>query len=429
MVLIDTRSVHDPSASDRMTQMRDPFVGAILDRRFRVDEKIAVGGFGAIYRATHVKSHHEVALKILHPRLASDARIVARFRREGATLTNLRSQYTVAVYELVEDGSNLFIVMELLHGQTLQQLFQAHGRLPWRRMVAIARAVCHSLVEAHALGIVHRDLKPANIHLGADDAVKVLDFGIAKLVQPVVGEDGSGEDLTRANELVGTFDYVSPEQIAGDSYSGRSDLYTLGIVIYEMITGQRPFGQVRGPALLTMIVTATPPPPSSHVPELPPELDAVLLRCLERDPAKRFASAGELATAFEDMLAGPVEPPRQQLPDEEATVLDDRAPALVVPYSTGELPSFRREMATERDMPSQPRPPEPLLVPSRSLNATLDGWSAPPVPAIRPPSQPALKFTPYPPPPVITPRGIPTVVWIAVLVAAIVIGVVLAAAV
>ncbi|MEJ7603134.1 MAG: serine/threonine-protein kinase [Kofleriaceae bacterium] len=415
--------MHDPSASDRMTQMRDPFVGAILDRRFRVDEKIAVGGFGAIYRATHVKSHHEVALKILHPRMASDARIVARFRREGATLTNLRSQYTVAVYELVEDGSNLFIVMELLHGQTLQQVFQAHGRLPWRRMVSIARAVCYSLVEAHALGIVHRDLKPANIHLGTDDTVKVLDFGIAKLVQAVPGEHG-GEDLTRANELVGTFDYVSPEQIAGDSYSGRSDLYTLGIVVYEMITGQRPFGQVRGPALLTMIVTETPPPPSTHVPELPDELDRVLLRCLERDPGRRFANAGDLAAAFEGMLAGPAEAQQRHHPDEEATVLDNRTPAIFAPYATGEIEPIR-------ELPPRSRPPEPLLVEPapRSIHATLDGWQAPPIVPTRPPSQPAFKFTPYPPPPIVVPaaRGIPTAVWVGVLLLAVVLGVVLAA--
>ena len=137
--MIDTRKVHDPAASDRMTQMRDPFVGAILDRRFRVDEKIAAGGFGAIYRATHVRSNHQVALKILHPRMAQDERIVARFRREGATLTSLRSQYTVATYELVEDSGTLFIVMELLRGLTLQQVFQQTGRLPWQRVARIGR--------------------------------------------------------------------------------------------------------------------------------------------------------------------------------------------------------------------------------------------------------------------------------------------------
>ncbi|HEY5937838.1 MAG TPA: serine/threonine-protein kinase, partial [Kofleriaceae bacterium] len=355
--MIDTRKVHDPAASDRMTQMRDPFVGAILDRRFRVDEKIAAGGFGAIYRATHVRSNHQVALKILHPRMAQDERIVARFRREGATLTSLRSQYTVATYELVEDSGTLFIVMELLQGQTLQQVFQQTGRLPWQRIATIMRAVCDSLVEAHAAGIVHRDLKPANIHLGVDDTVKVLDFGIAKLVHGNRFEEG-GEDLTRANELVGTFDYISPEQIAGDSYSGRSDLYTLGIVSYEMITGQRPFGQVRGPALLTMIVTATPPPPSSLVPGLPPQLDRVLLRCLERDPDARFSNAGELAAALDALLAGREDAHAPGAGDEEKTLIDGQAPPVVPPpYAT---PAPERVMQQPPPRPQRPTPPPPL---------------------------------------------------------------------
>jgi serine/threonine protein kinase len=416
VVLIDTRGVHDPAASDRMTQMRDPFVGAILDRRFRVDEKIAAGGFGAIYRATHVRSNHQVALKILHPRMASDERIVARFRREGATLTNLRSHYTVATYELVEDGGTLFIVMELLRGQTLQQVFQVGGRLPWQRMVAIARAVCESLVEAHALGIVHRDLKPANIHLGVDDTVKVLDFGIAKLVHGNRLEEG-GEDLTRANELVGTFDYISPEQIAGDSYSGRSDLYTLGIVAYEMITGQRPFGQVRGAALLTMIVTATPPPPSTLVPGLPPQLDRILLRCLERDPDHRFASAGELASALDALLSGREAVEAASHADEEKTILDDRAPPMMPPYATP---------PPERIVPP---PQAPVAPPARveppSMFTTLDGWPAPIPSTQNRSSQVAIPFTPAPQ--VAPAKRIAPVVWIAVLVLAIAFGVILAA--
>jgi serine/threonine-protein kinase len=408
-----------------MTQMRDPFVGAILDRRFRVDEKIAAGGFGAIYRATHVRSNHQVALKILHPRMASDARIVARFRREGATLTNLRSQYTVATYELVEDGATLFIVMELLRGQTLQQVFQA-GPLPWQRMARIARAVCESLVEAHALGIVHRDLKPANIHLGTDDTVKVLDFGIAKLVHGNRFEEG-GEDLTRANELVGTFDYISPEQIAGDSYSGRSDLYTLGIVAYEMITGQRPFGQVRGPALLTMIVTATPPPPSTLVPGLPPQIDRILLRCLERDPDHRFANAGELASALDALLAGRDVPAEASHADEEKTILDDRAPPMMPPpYAT---PPPERIVPPPQQMQRPATSPPPPRVEPPSMYTTLDGWPAPIPQTQNRSSQTAIPYTPAPTAPHAAAKGIAPVVLIAVLVLAIAFGIILAAAI
>ncbi|MBA3542536.1 MAG: serine/threonine protein kinase, partial [Deltaproteobacteria bacterium] len=285
----------------------DPFLGVILDRRFRIEEKIAAGGFGVIYRATHVKSNHEVALKMLHPAMASNERVVARFRREGATLTTLRSRHTVTTYEIVDDPSGaLFMVMELLHGESLWQRFLNEGVLPWRRVVMIARAVCESLREAHAIGIVHRDLKPENIHLeprpGEDDLVKVLDFGIAKVLKGSEIDRGT-EELTAHNEVIGTFDYVSPEQIVGgESYSGRSDIYTLAVVMYEMMTGTRPFAHVTGPALLATILHAAPAPPSDRLVGIPPELDRVVLRCLEHDPRKRFADVGELAAALDALL-------------------------------------------------------------------------------------------------------------------------------
>src|SRR5690349_21886824 len=168
-------------------------IGQIFDRRFKIEARIAAGGFGAIYRATHVKSGHQLALKVLHARLTSDPGVVARFRREGAALTRLRDPHTITAYELGEapDG-RLYIVMELLQGESLYERFRARGPLPWPRMLTIARAVCSSLSEAHALGIIHRDLKPTNIHLephGPDDAfVQVLDFGIAKIVRETGSE-------------------------------------------------------------------------------------------------------------------------------------------------------------------------------------------------------------------------------------------------
>ena len=267
--------------------------------------------------------------------------------------------------------------------------------------------------------------------------MKVLDFGIAKLVHGNRFEEG-GEDLTRANELVGTFDYISPEQIAGDSYSGRSDLYTLGIVSYEMITGQRPFGQVRGPALLTMIVTATPPPPSTLVPGLPPQLDRVLLRCLERDPDARFANAGELAAALDALLAGREDAHAPGTGDEEKTLIDGHAPPVVPPpYAT---PAPERVMQQPpRSQPARPQRPTPAPPPPRpearpplnpsdqaSLYTTLDGWPAPiPNPQTRS-SQVAIPFTPAPAP---AAKAIPPIVWIAVLVLAIAFGIILAAVV
>ncbi len=312
----------------------DPLMGAVLDNRFRIEFRLAAGGFGAIYRATHVKSGHEVALKVLHTELAtSDARVIARFRREGATLATLRDPHTITAYELGEAPTGeLYIVMELLHGESLYEQFRAHGQLSWQRMVPIARMVCSSLAEAHALGIVHRDLKPANIHLeqreGNPDFVKVLDFGIAKIMRE---SDLDSTELTQAGQMIGTFDYMAPEQMIGGACTNVTDIYTLGIVMYEMIAGRRPFAEAQSPtSMLAALLTSSAAPLSSFV-AVPPALDAIVMRCLEREPQSRFADVHELAAALDAVIAAGDEgvtklishtPPPQL--HEEVTVIDTR---------------------------------------------------------------------------------------------------------
>ncbi|MGN6110988.1 MAG: protein kinase domain-containing protein [Kofleriaceae bacterium] len=332
----------------RVRGRRDSLTGAVLDGRFLIDAKIAAGGFGAIYRATYLPSGAPVALKVLHADLALDRNLAARFRREAAALACLRDEHTVRMYELGEapDGT-LFLAMELLTGHSLLDEFRAGGPLPWRRVATIVAGACHSLAEAHARGIVHRDLKPANIHLeqrgGERDFAKVLDFGIAKFLDGSECDDGA--ELTRIGQAIGTIEYMSPEQIVGGACDGRSDLYTLGVVAYEMITGRRPFADATGPtSLLTAVMTRAPAPLASllRAERLPPELDAILQRCLARDPDARFASAGELGEAFARLLAVPeraavVAPARREhrsisaerwlsQPDAEVTTLDEVPP-------------------------------------------------------------------------------------------------------
>ncbi len=283
----------------------DPLVGQVIDRRYRVEFRLAAGGFGAIYRAVHVINRRAVALKILHENLASEPDVVARFRREATALAQLRSPHTVTAYDFGETANGvLYIAMELLQGESLYERFSALGPLPWRRMLAIARQVCSSLSEAHALGIIHRDLKPTNIHLeergGDPDFVKVLDFGIAKILH---GSALDNQDLTRTGQMVGTFDYMAPEQMVGGQTSGQSDIYTLGIVIYEMITGERPFGDPPTPAaMLTAMLSVTPPPLSSYV-DVPADLDALVARCLDREPSARFIDVIELGDEIDRLLA------------------------------------------------------------------------------------------------------------------------------
>jgi serine/threonine-protein kinase len=288
-------------------QAHDPLVGQTFDRRFHIDFRIAVGGFGAIYHATHKSSGHQFALKILHPRLASDPGVIARFKREGETLTRLRNEHTIIAYECGEtDDGTLFIVLELLQGESLFDRFRDRGPFPWKELAQIARGVCSSLEEAHGLGIIHRDLKPTNINLerkeGRDDFVKVLDFGIAKILRD---SDMDSADLTNAGQMIGTLDYMSPEQMIGGAIGPASDIYTLGIVMYEMISGRRPFAEAASPAAVLAAMLRTPPPALSKlVPGIPEGVSYVVMRCLERDVLARWPDVILLGAALDTVLRG-----------------------------------------------------------------------------------------------------------------------------
>ena len=376
-------------------ERRDPLIGTVLDRRFRIDFRLAAGGFGAIYRATHLQSNHEVALKVLHPDLAMDPRVIARFRREGATLANLRNPHTITAYELGEapDGT-LYIVMELLHGETLFDRLHMRGPLPWRMCVKIARAVCGSLAEAHSLGIIHRDLKPSNIHLerrGNDlDYVKVLDFGIAKILE------GSGldhSDLTHAGQMIGTFDYMAPEQLVGGQCTAATDIYTLGVVLYEAICGERPFGDVTSPtAMLAAVLTRMPPQLACRA-TVPLELDHVVMRCLAREPKDRYATVSDLARALDavahDEEAVTLAADQRPQSNDEVTTTNPRSPA--GRYARGSAPVVMEG-------------PQPVMN-ARGSHPMIDpSWQLPPMPPQMPPPMPQ-PFSPprgFAPPPTAT---------------------------
>ena len=353
----------------------DPLVGTVLDQRFRIDCQLAAGGFGAIYRATDMLSDAEVALKVLLPRLARDPMVVARFRREGQTLASLRDPHTIIAYELGEapDGT-LYIVMELLHGESLYTRFRREGPLPWRRVLHIAAGVCSSLAEAHGLGVVHRDLKPANIHLenrdGDADFVKVLDFGIAKIVQ---GNGPEDTQLTQAGQMIGTVDYMSPEQMVGGELTPASDVYTLGVVIYEMIAGRTPFADAQtATAILAAVLTRDAEPLSTHAP-VPPVLDAILERCLARDAAGRYRDVGDLADALAEVAAAR---PSARVPrggfDElalttEATRIDVRATDSSEPVLDAR--GARRRLPERPTPPGAGKPPGAGTPPPRAAGA------------------------------------------------------------
>jgi serine/threonine protein kinase len=368
-----------------VVERHDPLVGAILDQRFRIDYQLAAGGFGAIYRATDVRSDAAVALKVLHPQLARDPSLVARFRREGKTLATLRDPHTITAYEVGQaPEGTMYIVLELLHGETLYQRFRTGGPMAWQRVVHIALGMCSSLAEAHGLGIIHRDLKPANIHLetrdGDPDFVKVLDFGIAKIVH---GNDPDRNELTQAGQMIGTVDYMSPEQMVGDTMAAASDIYTLGVVVYEMIAGRTPFAHAQNAtAILAAVLTQAPEPLSAHA-AIPPALDQIVARCLEREPANRFATADELAEALAKVLA----PAAAAVPSSgfELSTLTTEATRIDVRFTNSSMPVLDARGPRRWPAGGPPPAPDPHAMPSLVRPPLVGAEAAPGHPSLRPP--------------------------------------------
>jgi len=285
------------------------YIGATLNNRFKVESKIGEGGFGAVYRGVQLATGRKVALKLLHPEMTKDENLVARFRREGMVLCNLRDAHTITTYDFDQtpDGT-LYIAMELLEGKSLHQIFHEQAPLEWKRVFKILTEMCSSLSEAHAQGIVHRDLKPENIYLetrpGNPEFVKILDFGIAKVMR---GDtiDPQSPQLTATGQTLGTLEYMSPEQLMGKPLDGRSDVYALGVVAYEMITGRLPFPDAKGPAgLITAQLKQTPQSPSVAYPKaaLPAAADRVILKCLEKSKENRYADVSALAFALQEVV-------------------------------------------------------------------------------------------------------------------------------
>ncbi|HVZ89938.1 MAG TPA: serine/threonine-protein kinase, partial [Polyangia bacterium] len=272
-------------------------IGRTLNHRYLVEDKIGEGGFGAVFRGKQIATGREVALKILHPHNVSDETIVARFRREAEACSKLRDPHTVTTYDFDEtpDGI-LYLAMELLRGQSLHQVQKADGPLGYQRVLRILDQVAASLDEAHKNGIVHRDMKPENVFIEVregEDHVKVLDFGIAK----VIGDDRQAPALTAVGQTLGTLEFMSPEQLRGQKLDGRSDLYALGMMAYEMLTGALPFASAKSPIDIINFHMRTEPPPPSRLSDkvtIPPEVDAIILKMVAKTREKRFADAAAL---------------------------------------------------------------------------------------------------------------------------------------
>ncbi|MFV0315537.1 MAG: protein kinase domain-containing protein [Microthrixaceae bacterium] len=273
-------------------------LGTVISGRYRLTEPLGQGGMAQVFKAYDETLGRQVAVKVMHPHLAGDDTFVRRFRQEAIAAARLTHPGIVGVYDTCSDGTYEAIVMELLDARTLREVLDERGTLDTQSVRRIGLRLLDSLETAHTSGLVHRDIKPSNILLCTDGRVKVADFGIAK------AEDQT--DLTNVDSVVGTASYLSPEQLEGEVVDGRSDLYALGLVIYECLVGRLPFSGDTGAAVALARLHTDPVDPRRFRSDVPPGLATTVMRALQRDPADRFTDAAEFRAA---LLEAPVPAP------------------------------------------------------------------------------------------------------------------------
>jgi serine/threonine-protein kinase len=303
------------------TTVKDPLVGRVLDGRYHVVSRLARGGMATVYEAVDSRLDRTVALKVMHPGLAEDDEFVSRFIREAKSAARLSHPNVVAVYDQGADDGHVFLAMEHVPGRTLRDLLREVGRLNPRQALEAFEPMLAALGAAHQAGIVHRDVKPENVLLSDDGRVKVADFGLARAV-------ASATSHTTSGILMGTVGYLSPEQVERGIADPRSDVYSAGIVLFEMLTGDKPYDGETALQIAYRHVHDDVPPPSSVVRGLPAEMDALVVRATSRDPDKRPADAKRFLTevvaarlAMSEDELGPIGPPLSSLTDLDHTMV------------------------------------------------------------------------------------------------------------
>jgi len=271
----------------------DPFVGRVLADRYHMLKRLGEGGMGKVYLAEHVKMNRQCAVKVMNSALVNDAESAQRFAREASNAARIIHPNVAAVFDYGESDGVVYLVMEYVEGEAVTRILERETALSPSRVVDIARQVAEALVAAHELGIVHRDLKPDNIIITPSkhgrEVAKVVDFGIAKAI-----EEGPNESLTRTGLVIGTPEYMSPEQLLGDPVDSRSDIYSLGCIVYQMLTGRRSFDEPTREQMIKRRLTEKAPHPRDLVPDLPKTLDLIVARMLARSPRDRYGTAAEV---------------------------------------------------------------------------------------------------------------------------------------
>jgi serine/threonine-protein kinase len=297
----------------------------VFGQRYRVTEKIGSGGMADVYKAVDQVLGRTVAVKVLHPRYATDQTFIARFRQEAQAAANLSNPHIVNIYDWGQEDSTYYIVMEYVRGTDLKTLVDEKGPVDPGKAAEYGAQVCAALAVAHSYDVIHRDIKPHNIVLTPDGNVKVMDFGIAR---------AGNTTMTQTGSVLGTAQYISPEQAQGRPLGPASDLYSLGVVLYELTTGRLPFEGETPVAVALKQVNEAPRPPRQINPAIPPALEAVILRAMAKDPAKRYTSAEEMRDDLRRVIAGQ--------PVAAVPVHDETSVMPVVPVGTEHRTAVRR---------------------------------------------------------------------------------------
>jgi serine/threonine protein kinase/Tfp pilus assembly protein PilF len=291
--------------------------GSTLADRYEIIEELGKGGMGRVFRVEDTKLKQEVALKLIKPEIAKDKKTVERFRNELKTARMIAHKNVCRMFDLGESAAAHFITMEYVRGEDLKSLIRKMGQLSSGQAISIAKQVCDGLIEAHSLGVVHRDLKPQNIMIDSEGKARIMDFGIARSLE--------AKGITGAGVMIGTPEYMSPEQVEGKETDQRSDIYSLGVILYEMVTGRVPFEGDTALSIAMKHKSEEPKDPREYNAQVSEDLSQIILRCLKKEKDKRYQSAGELRKDLENMESGiptteRVIPERKPLTSREITV-------------------------------------------------------------------------------------------------------------
>ncbi|GAA4580608.1 Stk1 family PASTA domain-containing Ser/Thr kinase [Planotetraspora phitsanulokensis] len=310
------------------TTLTDPIVGHVLDGRYRVESRIARGGMASVYLALDVRLDRTVAVKVMHHTLAEDPQFVRRFIGEARSVASLSHPNIVQVFDQGTDGKHVYLSMEYVPGRTLRDVLRSRGRLPAREALEIVIPVLAALGAAHQAGLIHRDVKPENVLLTDDGRVKVVDFGLARAVEAT--------NQTKTGMMIGTIGYMSPEQVTSGVADSRSDVYSVGIMLFELLTGRQPYEGDTPMSVAYRHVHDSVPAPSTVVGDISPSLDALLAAATDRDPAKRPSDAtAMLVAAVEVHRTLPKTPAKNGQHAAPGPVTPLASPA--EPYSTGQM--------------------------------------------------------------------------------------------